>query len=368
VIISRYLTREVVNTLFAITIVLLLAFLSQQMVRYLNYVAVGKIPTGILLTLVSFEVPYLLAVLLPLGLYLGILLAYGRLYADQEMSILQMCGFGNRRLMQLTLFVAAVVTVIILVLMLWINPLVSAKRQQLMKSDEATVHMVQTLIPGRFQASPDGRFVMYVESLSRDRKRAENVFLAQEKKNAADPNRSAWMLVLADEGYQIKDKGTQESYFVTAGGYRYEGTPGQNDYKIVQFKKYAVHIPQNEMRATHEEDETLPTLQLWHDYDNPKRAAEFQWRFSIALSAFLLALLAVPMSAVRPRQGRYLMLLPAVLIYIIYINLLFIARHWVEQGTVPISIGMWWVHGVVMLFILMVMLMGSKRWTSAGTK
>ena len=137
-IIARYLTREVFNALLAVTLVLLLALLSQQAVRYLNYVAIGKIPTNVLLQLVSYEVPYLLALLLPLGLYMGILLAYGRLYADNEMSILQLCGFGNRRIMRLTLFIAVMVTGVVLFFMLWINPWVSIKQRQAMERNEAT--------------------------------------------------------------------------------------------------------------------------------------------------------------------------------------------------------------------------------------
>lgn len=362
-IVTRYLTREIVNALLVVTTVLLLAFLSQQLVRYLNYVAIGKIPTDVLLLLVSFEIPYLLALLLPLGLYLGILLAFGRLYADNEMFILQMCGFGNRRTLRLSMLVAFVVAAIVLALMMWVNPFISAKRQQVMSSDEATVHLVQTMIPGRFQASPDGSHVMYVEKLSRDRKRAENVFLAQEKKTSASDTAAqhSWMLVIADQGYQIKDPKTKEQYFVTADGYRYEGMPGQNDFKIIQFKKYYVRIPESDMHEAHQAVESSSTWQLWLNYADPKSAAELQWRFSLALSTFLLAMLAVPLSRVRPRQGRYLMLLPAVITYIIYIQLLSIARHWLEQGSVPIYIGMWWVHGLMLLFIALVLFFSARR-------
>lgn len=361
-IISRYLTKEVYLSLFSITLVLLLAFLSQQVVRYLNYVTIGKIPTNVLFELVSFEVPYLMALLLPLGLYLGILLSYGRLYADQEMAVLQMCGFGNKKLFRLTFIIATFISLIVLFLMLWVNPWISAKRQKVMASDEATLHLIQTLLPGRFQVSPDGHHVMYVEKLSRDHKRAENVFLAQEKENLSDIEHSDWMLVLAKQGYQDKDEESKDQFFVTRGGYRYEGTPGQNDYKIIQFNKYAVRIPQNDVHITHQENETLSTSELWKDYANPKRAAEFQWRFSVALSAIVLALLAVPLSAVRPRKGRYLALLPAVVLYIIYINLLFIARHWVDIGKVSIMIGMWWVHLMMLVVCASLVLFRLKRW------
>lgn len=362
-IISRYLTREVVNALIAVTVILLLAFLSQQVVRYLNYVVIGKVSTDVLFELISFETPYLLALLLPLGLYLGILLAFGRLYSDNEMAIMQMYGFGDKRVRRLILTIGLVVAAIVLFLMLWVNPWVSAKRQQLMSSDDATVHLVQTMIPGRFQASPDGKHVMYVEKLSRDRQRAENVFLAEEKKSPEGAKvQNSWMLVLANEGYQEKDKDSNDQFFVTTNGYRYEGTPGMNDYKIIQFRKYAVRIPANDMRTAHPEIETLSTSQLLQGYSDPKKAAELQWRFSIAIAAFLLALLAIPFSRARPRQARFLTLLPAVLVYIVYIDLLSIARHWVEQGEIPTIIGMWWVHGIVLLFIGLMFLLNKRQW------
>lgn len=361
VIIVRYLSREILNSLLAVTLVLMLAFLSQQIVRYLSYAAIGKIPTNVLLQLVSFEVPYLLALLLPLGLYLGILFAYGRLYADNEMAILQMCGFGKRRLMRLTMFIALLTSVFVLALMLWVNPLISGKRQQVMASDAATLHLIQTLIPGRFQVSPDGHHVMYVEKLSRDHERAKNVFLAQQKQSTPSSEQKVWTLVLAGQGYQIKDSDSTDQFFVTTDGYRYEGVPGQNDYNITQFKKYWVRIPPPNVRVTHEENETLSTTELWQAYENPKRAAELQWRFSIAISTFLLAMLAVPLSTLRPRQGRYLVFLPAIVVYIIYINLLFIARHWVEQNVLPISVGIWWVHGCILILLLPFLLLSFRR-------
>ncbi len=347
----------------AVICVLMLAFLSQQVVRYLNYVAIGKIATSVLLELVSFEIPYLLALLLPLALYLGILLAYGRLYADQEMAVLNMSGFSQWRVLRLTAAIALVVSLLVLALMLWVNPLISLKRQAVMSSDEATTHMIETLMPGRFQVSPDGKHVMYVESLSRDHKRAQNVFLAEQKTVPDQPDKNQWMLVLANQGYQTKLKPITDPYFVTVDGYRYEGTPGQNDYKIIKYSTYAIRIPQADTRLIHPEDEALSMTALLADYGNPKRAAELQWRIALPLSALILSLLAAPLSAVRPRKSRYMMLLPAVIIYIGYFNLLVVARHWVEQGAIMASLGMWWVHGLMLAAVLGVLLVRSRQWT-----
>jgi len=129
---------------------------------------------------------------------------------------------------------------------------------------------------------------------------------------------------------------------------------------VIQFKKYAVRMQQTSPHVRHQQDEALSVSELWQDYDNPRRAAELQWRISIGLSAFLLGLLAVTLSGIRPRQNRYLMLLPAGLFYIVYVNLLFVARHWLEQGQVPVSIGIWWVHAVMAACIFLIALFRSK--------
>lgn len=350
-IITRYLTREVVNAMLAVTAILLLTFLCQQTVRYLNYAATGKVGTDVLFQLISYEIPYLLALLLPLGLYIGIILAYGRLYTDNEMAILHMSGFGPKRVMRLSLMIAVGVATFVLFLMLWVNPWISVKQQQIRDSGEMTMHLIQTLVPGRFEVSKDGSRVMYAETMSRDHERAGSVFTAQAKNNPHNPSQPLWNLVVGEEGYQVSDKNGEGSFFVITNGYRYEGVPGQSDYKVVQFKKYAVRILQNTANSLHVEAETLSTSQLWQDYDVPKRAAELQWRFSISLSVVLLGLLGVYFSVVRPRKGRYAMLLPAILVYVVYVNLLFVARHWVEQKVVPISIGMWWVHALLIMLL-----------------
>jgi lipopolysaccharide export system permease protein len=362
-IIARYITKEIIYTLLSITIVLLLALLCQQGVRYLNYAAVGKIPTAVLLKLVSFEIPYILAFLFPLGLYLALLLTYSRLYAESEMVILQQYGYHHRQITLLSYSLALIVSGIVLCLMIWINPIISAKRHQIMTSDEATSHLVETLIPGRFQVSPDGRNVMYVEKLSNDHTRAENVFLAQEKKRTkAGVEQRSWDLLLANEGYEMREGDSHEQFFVTTDGNRYEGTPGENDYKVIQFKKYAVRISQNDPHFVNQDIESLSLAELWQDYAIPKHAAELQWRISMGLSPLFLAGLALPFSMIRPRRSRYLALLPAILVYVIYVNLLYVARHWVAQEALSITIGMWWVQAVMLLFVFLVLFLSTQPW------
>lgn len=354
-IISRYLIKEVLDTLLAVTAVLLLIVLSNQLVRYLSYAASGKIGTNILLQLLGFETPPLIAILLPLGFYLGIMLAYGRLYADNEMSVLNACGFSTRRLLSVTSLFAVLVTLTVVALTLWLNPIVAAKKQRVMAQD----NIINTLQSGRFHVINGGKRVIYVEKISRDRKEASNIFIAERRDNATHKD-DQWIVLSANQGYQMKEPVTRDRFIVAADGYRYDGVPGQNNYKIVEFGKYAVRLALAGMENKRQREEVLPTAQLWKEYQNPDYAAELQWRISLPISAFLLALMAIPFSHVKPRQGRYSLLLPAILIYVIYVNMMFVARNWVEQEIVSVDFGMWWVHGIMFVLAMILILLQSR--------
>lgn len=342
-IISRYLTKEVLNALLAVSFVLLLIFLSNQLVRYLSYAAMGKVGANILLQLMGFEIPYLLALILPLGLYLGIVLAYGRMYADSELRVMHACGLSRLQLLYMTSGIILVVMAVVLLLTTWVNPLIMSKKDKLIARSLSIDNVLDTLMPGRFQVSNDGKRVLYVERIQRAKKQASNLFLADQGNNPIDES-TPWTVVAAAEGSQMTIRATNERFIVANDGYRYEGTPGENDFEIIQFKKYAVRIPKMALDSKRLMQESMPTHQLWEKYDSPAEAAELQWRISIALSVGFLGWLAVLLSHVSPRHGRYSPLFIAILIYVIYINLLFVARTWIEQKFLPVGVGMWWVH------------------------
>ncbi len=350
-IISRYLIKEIFQTLLAVTFVLLLVFISQQLVRYLSYAASGKIAANILFKIVGFEIPNLLALLLPLGLFVGIILAYGRLYADNELRVLHACGLSIKRLVTITSSLAALVTLVVGILMLSVNPMIAANKQKILASGSAD-NLLDTLMPGRFQVTSDGKRVAYVEKISRNRKEADNIFIAEQEKNGVDLTGTPWIVLSAKNGYQTIEPETKEPFIVATNGYRYAGTPGQNDYRIIQFQKYGIRAPDPALNTQRQIDEAIPTNQLIQHYRNPEHASELQWRLAIPFSAFLLALLAIPLSQVKPRQGRYAMLLPAILIYVVYMNLLFAGRNLIEQKMVSTLMGLWWVHLLALVFIV----------------
>lgn len=338
----RYLAKEVFTTLVALTSILLLIFLSNQVVIYLNRAASGIIPGMLVVQLMALELPNMLSLLLPLGFYFAILLAYGRLYADSEITVLKACGFGN--LLSYSLIMALFVAIITGV-MVWNNPVISYKRAKLLQASGVKT-LIQTIIPGRFRAINGGREVFYVQSMNSKHTNAENIFVAR---FANKDNKQSWDVLWADKAYIEQNKNDGLDYLILENGKKYFGFPGNAEFQIASFSHSRSRLPnpevvvKNDIRAVPFKD-LLP-----YNNKDKKKAAELQWRISIPLMIFPLTLISVPLSRVNPRGGKFAKMLPAIVICILYANFMFITRDWIIAGKIPTWIGVWWLH----LFVIM---------------
>ena len=352
-IIFRYFLKEVYGTLLASTLILLLLLISNQFVHYLTQAASGIIPIRTVMQIMSIQVPLLLGILLPLGLYIGILMAYGRLYVDREMTVLSACGFSKAQLLGMTFSFSILVCALVAAIMFWVQPKVESYKRQIL-INAAAASPLEKIFQGQFNEVSNG-LQFYVEKLSSDHQSLQNIFVAQQvpPKKKGDPD--SWSITVAKEGRQKINPVTGDKFVVLQDGYRYMGLPGDADFQITQFKTYGVRIQPN---AIPEETrvETYPTTQLWQQRSlNPGVQAELQWRLSLPLSVLILALLAPPLAKVDPRQGRYAQLLPAVLLYIVYINLLFMGKAWLKAGKISASLGLWWIHGIFLVIGLVLL-------------
>lgn len=357
-IIFRYLSRELLTTLIALTGILLFIFMSNQGVLYLNRAANGSFPGIFVLKLMLLEMPNLLGFLLPLGWYMAIMIAYGRLYADSEMMILFASGYSPLQLLFQTLCMASGVTVIVAVLMFWGNPWIALERAHLLKSTGVQTAL-QMLMPGRFQALPSKDVVFYVESMGKHQE-AQHVFFARQS-----PEQSAtkWEVIWAESAFGSHDKKTGENYLVLSDGRAYTGVPGQANVQLAQFKQYHVRLPHPTDKAA-DDIRTTPSAQLWEDYrSDPKKAAELQWRFSIPLMVLILTSIAVPLSRVNPRSGKYANILPAIIIFIFYANSLFVSRAWIASGRLPGWLGMSGLHVLMLCFAGALLVRQQRLWS-----
>lgn len=338
----RYLAKEVIITLVALTSILLLIFLSNQVVIYLNRAASGIIPGMLVVHLMALELPNMLSLLLPLGFYFAILLAYGRLYADNEITVLKACGFGN--LLSYSLIMALFVAIITGV-MVWNNPIISYKRAKLLQTSGVKT-LIQTIIPGRFRALHGGREVFYVESMNSNHTSAKNIFIARfVDKN----NKQAWDILWADRAFIERDKNDGLDYLILNQGKKYFGFPGNAEFQVASFSHSRSRLPNPEVIVKND-IRAIPFKELLpYNNSDRKKAAELQWRISIPLMIFPLTLISVPLSRVNPRGGKFAKMLPAILICILYANFMFITRDWIIAGKIPTWLGVWWLHLLVII-------------------
>jgi lipopolysaccharide export system permease protein len=349
----RYFSKEILSAMTATTVVLLLVFMSTQFVRYLGYAAGGSIPVLFVFKLMLLEVGNLIGLLLPIGFFLGVLLAYGRLYADSEMTVFSATGMTRARLVSITLGLAALLALLDGAFMLWIGPSVANDRYRILLQGRSA-SVVDTIIPGRFTPIQGGRQVIYVESINRDRTIGQNVFMAR-----LTPKHD-WEMLTAQSA-KVHTDGHQNNWLEFGDGQAYVGKPGDKDFQVIEFKQLEQRLPPI-LPPTTVKERTLPSTRLWPlNNTNKAYAAELQWRVAMPLSILILGLLAVPLSYVRPRQGKYAKLIPAVILYVVYANFLFVGRNWIVNGAVTPNVGLWWLHGS-MLLIAFLLYFPPKRW------
>ncbi len=344
-IVFRYLSREVLLTLSAVSAVLLVIIMSGRFIKYLAQAASGALDPGSLFLIMGFRLPGFMQLILPLGLFLGILLAYGRLYLESEMTVLSATGMSQQRLLGLTMIPAAFVALIVAWLSLSLAPQGANQFQLLLNKQDALTEF-DTLVPGRFQALSDGSRVTYTEELTNDRTNLSGVFISQKSLGQDAKDRSISVLV-AETGHQeVRPDGSR--WLILNNGYRYDGNPGLADYRAIKYDTYGVLLPKPEVSSDITEREAIPTSELFKS-DALRERAELQWRLSLPLLVFIVTLMAVPLSRANPRQGRFLKLLPAILLYMAYLTILIAARGALEKGKMPIALGLWPVHGLFLL-------------------
>lgn len=355
--IFRYLSKEIFITLASLTTILLLIFMSNQLVRYLNRAAAGQIPFMIIMKLMMLELPNLLGLLMPLGFYVALLLAYGRLYAENEMTVLHSCGYSSQQLFKHSFIIASGVAVIVGIIVFWVSPMIAQERNKLLRSTGFQT-IIQTIMPGRFQAIEQGTVVFYVESTNLDHSKAENIFVA--RRNLKNPQQ-LWEILLAEDAFVVNDHENLEDYVVLLKGRQYTGIPGNADYRIAEFSQYKHRLPHSQIMVKNDL-RTIETKNLWPFFNSDiKKAAELQWRLSVPLMVFTLTLIALPLSRVNPRRGKYAKLLPAIIIYIIYANFMFIMRDWLAEGKLPIWFGMGGLHLIMIIFALLLIWRNFKK-------
>ncbi len=339
-IIVRYLIRETIKSQLAIFFVLFLVFLSQRFISILAQASDGDIPASLIMTLLGLNMPAMAAMILPLSVFVGILITFGRLYAESEITVMNATGIGNKFLIQAALYLALLSSVLAAFNTLWLTPWSLNKRVETMEKLSAD-NSVDLLQKGQFQRTPDGSAVVFIGDIKD--KKLSNVFVAQ-----TTPRDSLRPSVMIAESGLAKELEDGRQILSLYNGARYEGVPRRLDYMITDYQVYDALIGQREVKKKRRDWDELPTSVLITSPDK-KAQAELQWRISLIICIPLLTLIVIPLSEVNPRQGRFAKMGPAILIYMTYFLALSASKSAIEGGGLPVLIGMWPVNIALLL-------------------
>ena len=347
----RYLAKEIYTTMIVIVMVLLLVLISAQFLHYLQYVAEGKITVIVLMKIMGLEVPLLLGYLLPLGFFLAVIITIGRMCIDHELVVVSACGVSHAKLLGMITMIATVVMLLTAWLMFHIEPKVQWYRLKMLKVAQVS-YSLSKITPGTFQQL--GKLELYAGSQSDDHHQLNDVFAAVPmNKSSAYPNGS-WQIIRAQKATEYVDPKTFDSYVVLHHGAEYQGSAKQLNYQITQFKRYAIRLA-TPTHGLSQKDRIkyMSTKELWHERHQGPEAAELQWRLAMPLSILILGLLALPLAYVNPRRGKFGRVFPAILLYLIYVNMIFVCRSWIYSGSLSPELGMWWLHAAFLMIALL---------------
>ena len=341
--IFRYLTAEVLKSQVAVFLTLMTIFLSQKLVVILGDASEGSIPAQLVLSMIALKLPQLASLILPLSIFLGIILAYSRIYADSEMTVLKACGVSEWYVVRVTLISSAGLALLAGALTMYLAPWASEQEYQLKEQAKADAGL-SALRAGRFQETGNEKAVVFIHNIENGGKELNKVFVAQLPNSDND---ELARLVYAEQGVVIEAQNGEQQLVLTDGK-RYETDATTPALNLTEFDGYSVQIREQEIEHQRRKLEAVPTNQLLA-INTPESIAQWQWRIAIPLSLPFLILIAVPLSAVDPRQGRFGKMFPAILLYLGYFLLLLASRRVLEDGKIPPQLGLWWVHTIMLI-------------------
>ena len=347
----RYLSSDVLAHTIAVSAVLLAIIITGRFVKYLAEAASGKLAAEILLPVMFYRLPGFLELLLPLGLFIGILMAYGRLYVESEMVVMSACGVGPGQFARFTLAPAFLIMILVAGLSLYLTPQGVARSEALLNNPQA-LRGLQLMSAGRFQRHGSDGAVTYAAGIDEDLGLLRQVFAFEPASRAEAEDDDASVLV-ARRGEVVSGPREGLRYLELQEGYRFKGEPGNLDFEITRFERFGHRLP-DEVSVRHDDAVDARTTAALLASTDVEDVAALYWRVSLIIMVPIVALLALSLSKTNHRRGRYIKLAPALILHLCYLlSLVTIRTRVVEDGADVLLFGA--VHAVFALLALVLL-------------
>lgn len=338
-ILDRYLVREILGPFAGVSTVLLVIFVTYSLTRFLTDASSGLLNVEEVAYLTALKGLIALEVLLPIGLYVAIILGLGRMYSDSEIDAIRGSGISQERLLRPVMTIAFGLAFLIAILTALGRPWAYAQTYALEAVAEASSD-VDRIKAGRFHTYDDDEQTVFIESMASDGVGLQGVFVSRRESDGLQ-------VISAESGKFYADAAPGKHELVLINARVFKSTDDTPNF-LGQFQSFRIWLNTRQPESVGYKPKAEPTLSLRSSSDFEGQA-EYQWRLSTPLSTLLLALLAVPLSRSKPRQGRFAKLLLGFVVYAAYYNLLGVGRTWVEQGVFG---HIWWAPAGLGLLVI----------------
>jgi len=339
---QRAIRRELLNTVGAVFTTLFTIVITVMLIRILGDAAGGRVASGDVVALLGFAALIYLPVILSLTAFISVLLVVARSYQDSEMIVWFASGLSLMRWIRPIMSIGIPIVLLTASLSLWLTPWasrLSAEYKETFRNRED----ISRISPGKFQESASGDRIFFVEGLSSDTSKVENVFVSQSQgKNSS--------VVVAQEGSVILDQ-RGDKLLELRNGHRYDGTPGSPDFQTMDFGRYVIVVSSSQRELTDNKSARVLSTRSLIESPNPSNMAELLWRVSLPVMCLLQMLLAIPLGFVNPRRGRTLNLMIALVLAVSYLNSVGIVQAAVGQGRLSFTSAWWPLHLSALLVI-----------------
>lgn len=313
-ILRRYMTQQVAANTAIVLLFLMALMLGGRLIRYFGIAAEGRLDVGLLFAIIGYNIPTFLELILPLSFFIALMLVLGRMYVDHEMSVLFASGISRGRLTRLMIPLITGLFVFQMGISLLAKPWGLSNSEQIWQT-QSLGSLLDLVRPKTFISS--GNYHLYVDEFDKEKRELKNLYVVQQQTDKSGKIAKNDVIITATRAYQVPSKDTDSSMQLDLfQGRRYELGTNQANYNQASFEKYRITLekPASE-KITETNVETQTTAKLLANTQKPEVKAELGYRFTMPWLIIIAAMLATPLAQVRPRQGRWLRLLPSVLIF-----------------------------------------------------
>ena len=248
-------------------------------------------------------------------------------------------GISEHRALRPIVLVTLQLAVLIALLSLFVRPWGYEKMYQIKARAEASTE-VERIRAAQFYRFEEAGRTVFIRGIEAGAGRLEGVFIRTQK--------NADLQIITAPAGRLEYDARPGFHRLTLDDASVYKRVAEGPDLFAEFGSFSLWLAAGEPESEIYRTKSGSTFELVGSESDEDRA-EFQWRLSTPLSALLLALLAIPLSRARPRQGRYARILGAIIIYAFYFNFLDVARTWVELGVAPV---IWWVPGLLLALVL----------------